>query len=86
MTMPIFIRQLSVQWVIFVERAVPHCRPQVIGLQPKQQLKNALVEKMIEAAVFLVHPIRERGRFIVDKNSAILYGGLALDISSGFDV
>ena len=58
MTMPYSFASFRVQRVVFVERAVPHRGPQIIGLQPEQQFEKALVEKMIEAAVFLVHPIR----------------------------
>src|SRR6185437_4151643 len=82
----VLIRQLSVQRVVLIERAVPHGGPQVIRLQPKQQFKDSLIKQMIEAAVFFVDPIRERWGLIIEENPAILYGGFTFDVSSRLDV
>ncbi len=57
--MPYFIGELRIQRIVFVERVVPHGRPEVVGLEPQQQFKNLLVKLMVVVAeLFFTQPER----------------------------
>ena len=53
----ILIRQHRIVRVIFVERIIPHGRPEIIGLQPQHELEEIRVKRLI----VIGHPRRHRG-------------------------
>lgn len=58
----------------------PHGRPQEIGLEPQQQLKDRPVELgIVLGAKRRVHPARQCRRLVVDEKAAEPHAGLAVD-------
>ena len=80
----IFVGQFGIQRIVFVERIVPHGRPEIICLQPQEQLEDLLVKFVIVAAdiLALTQPVRAR-RLVIEKDAAIFHGRRALDICAG---
>lgn len=74
--------QFSVLRVVFVKGAVPHGRPQVVGLKAQQQLEQATIETAVEASESLFGPSAQAGPFVVQEDTTILHLGRRLHIAS----
>ncbi len=94
----VFIRQHRIVRVVFVEGVVPHRRPEIITLQPQNQLEQIGVKaapvigharrhRRIGAgrhcAIFLVDPVAQIRRLVVQKNAAIFHRRRPLHKFSG---
>jgi hypothetical protein len=79
----VLVRELRVQRVVVAKGAVPHRRPEVVGLQAQQQLEDLRVELVVVAAELLPRPAGERGRLVVDEDAAVLHGRLTLHVAAG---
>ena len=73
----VLVGQLAVQGIVFVERAVPHRRPQVVAAQSQDELEDLLVERVVVAAEALLRPT---GAF---ERSA---GAVGREIGHAYDV
>ena len=81
----VLVGEFRVQRIVIVESIVPHRRPEVVCFQAQEQLEYLLVELMIVVAELFSHPARKRGRFIVEKDAAVLHGRLVLQITARAD-
>ena len=59
--------------VILVESCCPHGRPEVVGLQAQQQLKDMLIGFGIDTAKTIRTPCAKRRPLVVDKDSPIFH-------------
>ena len=82
MTMPYSSASFGLSRVVVVDRAAPHRRPEVVALEPQDQLEHVLVELVIAAAELLLHPAGERRGFVVDEDAAVFHGRLALRVAA----
>ena len=61
----IHVGDLRIQRIIFIERVVPHGRPEIIRLEPQQQFEYFLVELMVEVPELLMRPSAEGWRLVI---------------------
>ena len=76
------ISRLQVLWVVGIEGPSPHGRPQVVALQAQDELKYLLIELMPSeiGAKGILYPCRKTGGLVVEEQSAIPDGRLAIGI------
>ena len=89
----VFIRQPGILRIVFVEGVVPHGRPEIIALQPQNQLEQLRVKLVVvigharrngriragrDRAEFVGDPIAQIRRFVVQENAAIFHRRRAL--------
>ena len=65
--------QLRRKWVIFVETAVPHGGPEVVGFQTEHEFKDAGVCLGIDASKLVVTPRAERRPLVVDEYATVFH-------------
>ena len=82
----VLVGQPRVQRVVLVEGVGPHRRPEVVALEPEDQLKDLRVELAVVVAELLLDPARERGRLVVQKDAAVLHSRRALDVRARLHV
>ena len=75
-TIAVFVGEFRIAGSIVVERLAPHGRPQVVALQPEDELEHLFIEDGIESAEFLLRPSGQRRGFIIDENAAVFHLGL----------
>ena len=95
-----FIRQPGVFRIVLVERVVPHRRPEVIALQPENQLEQPRIKQVVvighalgdrriragrDRAEFCHDPIGQVWRFVVQEDAAVSDRGRPLHEASRFD-
>ena len=59
--------------IILVEGRCPHGRPEIVGLQAQQQLKDMFVGLSVHTPKVVGTPRAKRGPFVVNKDSTILH-------------
>lgn len=61
--------------IVGADRLAPHRRPQVIALQPQDQVEDMVVEFGVDTAERCAAPAAERRFFVVDEDAAIFHLG-----------
>ena len=73
---------LQVLGIVGIESPSPHGRPQIVALQTEDKLEDFLVEAVVAeiSAEGVLHPGGEAGGLVVEEQSAIAHGGLAVGV------
>ena len=53
----IIIGGLSIERIIIVKSAAPHCGPQIVGFEPQHEFKYFFIKFMVEAAELHTAPV-----------------------------
>ena len=95
----VFIREPGIFRIVFVEGVVPHGRPEVVALQPQNQLEQLRVKLVVvigharrdgrigiggDQAEFVGDPIAQVRRFVIQEDAAIFDRRRALEVFARF--
>ena len=81
----IFVGQFGIQRIIFIEGTSPHGGPEKIATQAEDEFEDLYVKFVVISAKFFLRPSGKCGRFIIQKDAAVLDGGLALKMTARLD-